>query len=43
LIALALDATNMGLNLNFDDVGGFGAGKGQESLTTGRAVLGLFA
>ena len=43
LIALALDATHMGLNLNFDDVGRFGAGKGQEGFTTGRAVLGLFA
>ena len=43
MVALTRDATNMGLNLDFDDVGRFGAGKGQEGFATGGAVLGLVA
>src|SRR5207244_9186835 len=39
LVALALDATNMGLDLDFDNARLFGAGKRQKCLTTGWAVL----
>ena len=39
VVALALDATHMGLDLDFDNARLFGAGKRQKCLTTGRAAL----
>src|SRR5712691_11611448 len=43
VVALALDASNMGLDLDFDQVGLFAAGKRHEGGPTGRAVFGCLA